>query len=102
MQTLLTTVINMLNDRAAIYAKLFTRLLWGGLSLTKHARLWRDLVKVPLATLFINDRKQYVFPRLPKGRAQAVPTAARAGGLRPPVGPAVSPAAGGYASPLKK
>jgi len=102
MQTLLTTVINMLNDRAAIYAKLFTRLLWGGLSPTKPALLWRDLVKVPLATLFINDRKQFFFPRLQEGRAKAVPAPSRAGGLRPPAGPAVSPASGGYAGPLKK
>lgn len=68
MQTLLTSVVNLLNDRAAIYAKIFTRLLWPGLTLTKPALLWRNLVKVPVSSYFINDRKQFFFPKLGNDR----------------------------------
>lgn len=68
MQTLLTSVVNLLNDRAAIYAKIFTRLLWPGLSLSKPALLWRNLVKVPVSSYFINDRKQFFFPKLGNDR----------------------------------
>lgn len=68
MQTLLKSVINLLNNRIAIYGKVFTRLLWRGLRPTKPALLWRDLVKIPVATLFINDRKQFFFPKLGNDR----------------------------------
>jgi radical SAM superfamily enzyme YgiQ (UPF0313 family) len=68
MQTLLKSVINLLNNRIAMYGKVFTRLIWHGLRPTKPALLWRDLVKVPVASYFINDRKQFFFPRLGNGR----------------------------------
>jgi len=68
MRTLLTSTVNLLNNRAAIYGKIFTRLLWPGLRLTKPALLWRDLVKVPVASYFINDRKQFFFPKLGNDR----------------------------------
>ncbi len=68
MRTLLTSTVNLLNNRAAIYAKIFTRLLWPGLSLSKPALLWRDLVKVPVSSYFINDRKQFFFPKLGNDR----------------------------------
>ena len=68
MQILLKAVINLLNNRLAMYGKVFTRLIWHGLRPTKPALLWRDLVKVPVASYFINDRKQFFFPRLGNGR----------------------------------
>jgi radical SAM superfamily enzyme YgiQ (UPF0313 family) len=63
MQALLTNVINLLNKPAEIYGKVFTKVLLGGLRRRKPASLWRDL-KSPLASLFINDRKQFFFPKL--------------------------------------
>jgi radical SAM superfamily enzyme YgiQ (UPF0313 family) len=68
MQILLKAVINLLNNRLAMYGKVFTRLIWHGLRPSKPALLWRDLVKVPVASYFINDRKQFFFPRLGNGR----------------------------------
>jgi radical SAM superfamily enzyme YgiQ (UPF0313 family) len=68
MQALLKAVINLLNNRLAMYGKVFTRLIWHGLRPSKPALLWRDLVKVPVASYLINDRKQFFFPRLGNGR----------------------------------
>jgi len=68
MQILLTAVIKLLNNRAAMYGKFLTRLVWRGLRPTKPTLLWRDLVKVPVATLFIDDRKQFFFPKLGSDR----------------------------------
>ncbi len=73
MQTLLTSTVNLLNNRAAMYGKFLTRLVWRGLRPTKPALLWRDLVKAPVASFFINDRKPYFFPRL-GANGGAVPT----------------------------
>jgi len=64
MQTLLTSVVNLLNNKAAIYGKFLSRLVWGGLRPVKPRRLWRDLVRAPVTTFFIDDRKLYLFPRL--------------------------------------
>jgi radical SAM superfamily enzyme YgiQ (UPF0313 family) len=62
MQALLPNVINLLNRPLEIYRKVFTKVLLGGLRRRKPAALWRDL-KSPLASLFINDRKQFFFPK---------------------------------------
>jgi radical SAM superfamily enzyme YgiQ (UPF0313 family) len=63
MQTLLTDVINLLNKPLDIYRRVLTKVLWGGLRGRKAVSVWRDL-KAPLASLFINDRKQVFFPKL--------------------------------------
>jgi hypothetical protein len=75
MQTLLTDVINLLNTPLDIYGKVFAKVLWGGLRGRKPAALWRDL-KSPLASLLINDRKQFFFPKLvhpPLGASESRP-----------------------------
>lgn len=64
MQTLLMTVINLLNRPLDIYRKVFTRLIWRGLRERRPRLLWRDLVKSPITSLFIDDRKQVFFPKL--------------------------------------
>jgi hypothetical protein len=71
MQTLLATVINLLNRPLDIYRKVFTRLIWRGLRESRPRLLWRDLVKNPIASLFIDDRKQVFFPKLGEATLKA-------------------------------
>lgn len=61
MRYLLRTIKALLNRPADLYRKGVSRLIWGGLRKNPGRFLWRTLVKSPIASMLINDRRQIHF-----------------------------------------
>lgn len=58
MHYLQNTIIKLLVTRFDFIHKGISRLIWGGLRQDGADLIWRNLIKGPVASLFINDRKQ--------------------------------------------
>ncbi|TET22632.1 MAG: radical SAM protein [Candidatus Stahlbacteria bacterium] len=61
MHYLQNTIIKLLVRPIDFIYKGLSRLIWGGLRQDGAGFIWRNLIKGPIAALFINDRKQVFF-----------------------------------------
>ncbi|MBD3285534.1 hypothetical protein GF338_04275 [candidate division WOR-3 bacterium] len=62
MKYLLHSTISYLNRPMEIYGKGFARLIREHFKTRGFDFIWRDLIKGPIASVFINDRKQVSLP----------------------------------------